>query len=67
MNPMGTVMRIEMEHVSIPFQPGKSLLIGLLKKVLPPKKKRRRQMPDPFSQADLGLFLDAVAKLSSLL
>ncbi len=36
--------------------------LGLLKKVLPPKKKRRRQMPDPFSQADLDLLLDAAAK-----
>jgi integrase len=33
--------------------------LGLLKKVLPPKNKRRRQMPDPFSQVDLKLLLDA--------
>lgn len=33
--------------------------LGLLKKVLPPKNRRRRQMPDPLSQVDLKLLLDA--------
>lgn len=32
---------------------------GLLKKVLPPKRKRNQSTPDPFSNADLDLLLDA--------
>ena len=38
---------------------------GLLKKILPPKSKRRLTEPDPFNREDLGAFLEAAwAKLS---
>jgi integrase len=38
---------------------------GLLKRVLPAKRKRVRNLPDPFTQQDLGLFLEAAwSKLS---